>query len=262
MEYKNLLLEKKGGILTVTLNRPKELNALTYEADMEIIDLFESLADDDDVRVVVLTGAGKAFCVGADVSVLDSIGKGSLDEVRRNLDKIIRMALIFQTIEKPIIAAVNGYALGQGLNIAIACDLRIAADNAILGEEFINMAIFPDLGGAYTLQQLLGPAKAKELQYTGERITAQEAERIGLVNKVVPADILMDEVYKLAELLASKSPLAMAVSKRTFHMALRGGLEHTLKFESSIQPVCLSSEDHQEAVNAFVEKRKPVFKGR
>ena len=138
MEYKNLLLEKKEDILTITFNRPKQLNALTLEADEELIDLFESLADQDDVRVVILTGAGKAFCVGADMSFLDVIGEGSLEEVRSKLHKIIRMALIFQTLEKPIIAAINGYALGEGLNIALACDLRIASDDAILGEEFIG----------------------------------------------------------------------------------------------------------------------------
>ena len=262
MEYKNLLLEKKGGILTITLNRPKQLNALTLEADEELIDLFESLAEQHDVRVVIITGAGKAFCVGADMSFLDIVGEGSLEEVRFKLHKIIRIALIFQTLEKPIIAAINGYALGQGLNIAVACDMRIASDTAILGEEFINMALFPDLGGAYLMQQLLGPAKAKEMTFTGERISAQEAEKIGLVNKVVSADSLMDEVYKLATTLASKSPLAMAVSKRTFNLALMGALENTINFEASLQSILASSQDHKEAVRAFIEKRKPVFKGK
>lgn len=262
MEYKNLSLEKKGGILTITFNRPKQMNALTQEANEELIDLFESLAEQNDVRVVILTGAGKAFCVGADMSLLDTIGKGSLEEVRFRVHKVVRMALIFQRLEKPIIAAINGYTLGQGLNIAIACDLRIASDNAIFGEEFINMALFPDLGGAYLMQQLLGPAKAKEMTFTGERISAQEAEKIGLVNKVVPADSLMDEVYKLATTLASKSPLAMALSKRTFNLALRGALENTINFEPSLQSILLSSQDHKEAVNAWIEKRKPVFTGK
>lgn len=260
--HKNLLLEKKNGILTVTINRPEKLNALTWEGFMEIIDLFESLPGQDDVRVIILTGAGKAFCVGADMSVLEFVGKGTLDEIRASLDKIIKIALIFQTLEKPIIAAINGYALGAGLNMTLACDMRIAADSAILGEEFINQAIFPDLGGAYLLPQIVGPGKARELQYTGARISAQEAEKIGLVDRVVAADKLMDEVHKLAELLVSKSPLAMAISKRTFHLATQGALEHTLKFESSIQSICLSSKDHEEAVKAFLEKRKPVFTGK
>ena len=128
--------------------------------------------------------------------------------------------------------------------------------------QFINMALFPDLGGAYLLQQLLGPATAKEMTFTGERISAQAAEKIGLINKVVPADKLMDEVYKLATILASKSPLAMAVSKRAFNLALRGALENTINFEASLQSILVSSEDHKEAVKAWLEKRKPVFKGK
>jgi len=262
MEYKNILVDKKDSILTITLNRPKQMNAMTVEADEEIIELFRDLEDQNDVRVVILTGAGKAFCVGADMSFLDVLGEGSLDEVRGRLQKVINMSLVFQKLEKPIIAAINGYALGQGLNMAIACDFRIASDKAILGEEFINMALFPDLGGAYLMQQLLGPAKAKEMTFTGNRLNAQEAEKIGLVNKVVPAGKLMDEVYEMAETLASKSPLAMAVSKRAFNLALRGALENTINFEASLQSMLAASEDHKEAVNAFLEKRKPVFKGK
>jgi 2-(1,2-epoxy-1,2-dihydrophenyl)acetyl-CoA isomerase len=262
VNYKNLLIEKREGILTVTFNRPKQLNALTQEANDEIIDLFESIADQNDVRVVILTGAGKAFCAGADMSLLDIIGEGSPDEVRAKLDRIIRMALIFQKLEKPIIAAINGYALGQGLNLAVACDIRIASDTAILGEEFINMVLFPDLGGAYLLQQLLGPAKAKEMTFTGDRISAREAENIGLVNRVVPAASLMDETYALARNLASKSPLAMAISKRVFHIALMGAIENTFNFEASLQSMLAASRDHKEAVAAFIEKRKPVFTGK
>jgi len=262
MEYKNILVDKKDSILTITLNRPKQMNAMTVEADEEIIELFRDLENQNDVRVVILTGAGKAFCVGADMSFLDVLGEGSLDEVRGRLQKVINMSLVFQKLEKPIIAAINGYALGQGLNMAIACDFRIASDKAILGEEFINMALFPDLGGAYLMQQLLGPAKAKEMTFTGNRLNAQEAEKIGLVNKVVPAGKLMDEVYEMAETLASKSPLAMAVSKRAFNLALRGALENTINFEASLQSMLAASEDHKEAVNAFLEKRKPVFKGK
>ena len=262
MEYKNLLVDKKGGILTITLNRPKQMNAMTVEADEEIIELFRDLEDQKDVRVVILTGAGKAFCVGADMSFLDVLGEGSIDEVRGRLQKVINMSLVFNKLEKPIIAAINGYALGQGLNMAMACDLRIASDKAVLGEEFINMALFPDLGGAFLMQHILGPAKAKEMTFTGQRITAKEAEQIGLVNKVVPADSLMDETYKVAETLASKSPLAMAVSKRAFNLALRGALENTINFEASLQSMLAASEDHKEAVSAFLEKRKPVFKGK
>ena len=262
MEYKNILVDEKDHILTVTLNRPKQMNAMTVEADEEIIELFQGLEDQNDVRAVILTGAGKAFCTGADMSFLDVLGEGSLDEVRGSLQKVINMALIFNKLEKPIIAAINGYALGQGLNMALACDLRIASDNAVLGEEFINMALFPDLGGAFTMQHILGPAKAKEMTFTGNRINAQEAEKIGLVNNVVPADSLMDEAYKLAETLASKSPLAMAVSKRAFNLALRGALENTINFEASLQSTLAASYDHKEAVSAFLEKRKPVFKGK
>ena len=265
MEYKNILVDKKDSILTITLNRPEKLNAMSIEADEEIIELFRDLEDQNDVRAVILTGAGRAFCAGVDLTDMDLLnlfGELSLDEIRRGLQKIINMALVFQKLEKPIIAAINGYALGQGLNMAIACDLIIASDKAILGEEFVNMGMFPDLGGVYLLQQLLGPAKAKELSFTGNRISAQEAEKIGLVNKVVPAAKLMDEAYKLAETLASKSPLAMAVSKRAFNLALRGALENTINFEASLQSILATSDDATEAISAFIEKRKPVFKGK
>jgi enoyl-CoA hydratase len=260
MAYEDLLLSEDGEILTVTLSREKQLNALSHNTLLELARVFENECARKEIRVVILTGAGRAFCAGGDISLLDSLGDAAPVECRQNIRRYVETARLIQCLPKPVIAAIHGYALGAGLNLAMCCDIRIAAEGTTLGEEFINMAMIPDLGGAFLMPQLIGTARAKELTFTGRRIDAREAERIGLVNRVVPRNQLMEEAVGMAKTLASKSPIALELSKKAFLWACSGDLHHTLDFEPELQTTAVHSADHKEAVRAFLEKRKPIFK--
>jgi len=259
-DIKDLLIEKKDGIAKVTLNRPEVLNAFSIEMREGLGILFENFAQDETVRVVIITGAGKAFCAGGDIK-----GWGDLkDENRRNL--IIGLAhkavKAITALEKPVIAMVNGDAVGAGCNLALACDMIIAAETARFGEVFVRLGLGPDWGGAYFLPRLIGLAKAKELLFMGKIISAAEAERIGLINQVVPAEQLEDTVMKLAKQLAQSATKAIGMMKIFLHKAWQMDLATALEYEAFVQSECIRTEDHQEAVKAFLEKKKPVFKGR
>jgi 2-(1,2-epoxy-1,2-dihydrophenyl)acetyl-CoA isomerase len=208
--------------------------------------------DDPEIRSIVFTGAGRGFCSGSDVSEFAS--------------KVLPEALIspydFIDIPKPIIAAVNGVAVGFGMNVTINCDIIIASEEASFGEFFIRMGLVPDMNGSLWLPLMLGPHKAKELIFTGERISAQEALRIGLVNKMVPADQLMDTAMELANELAERPPLAIQMSKKLLHEGFRKIFDEMLQKEVQYQAKMYTTKDHMEAVMAFLQKRKPVFKGK
>ena len=260
MELKNVIYEKSEGIAIITINRPDALNALNAETIDEILQCLEDIAKDDNVRAVILTGAGpKAFCAGADIKAMK--GMTALDA--RKLSQMgYKLCKAIENLEKPVIAAINGYALGGGLEVAMACDLRIASEKARMGQTEINIGLIPGWGGTQRLPRLVGKTLAKEMVFTGKMIDAQTAYQRGLVNKVVPPEQLMDAAKEMAKELASKAPVALKLSKMLINYGLETDLDTALVLEREAFGVVASTEDLQEGVSAFLEKRKPVFKGK
>jgi enoyl-CoA hydratase len=259
-QLKNLLLERDGPVATVTINRPAVLNAMSLETLDELHRAIEALGKDDAVRVIVITGAGeKAFVAGADINELARQSPTS------GREHAIRGQQVFDRIErlgKPVIAALNGYTLGGGCELAMACTLRVAADTAKLGQPEINLGLIPGYGGSQRLARLVGAGRALELMLTGQQITAQEAHRLGLVNRVVPAAELKDEVRALAALLASKPPIAMRYIIDAVNEGLQMSLAEGLRFEATLFGLVASTEDMREGTRAFLGKRKAEFKGK
>jgi enoyl-CoA hydratase len=252
-------LERDGGVATVTVNRPDALNALDLEHAQALHDYLGELASDGDVRVVVLTGAGeKAFIAGADIKYMQSLG---VLEARRWGDLGHACGRLLETMPKPTIAAINGYALGGGLELALACDLRLAASTAKVGQPEIDLGILPGWGGSIRLARTTTLGFAKALIFTGRTIDAAEALEHGLVNAVYePADLL-PKTRDLAEGLAAKSPLALAYAKEATSLALQGDHRANLEIEARLFAMMFSSEDQKEGMAAFVEKREPRFGG-
>jgi len=260
MEFKYIIYEKNEGVATITLNRPEALNAFSKDVVEEVLHALEDVKTDESVRVVVLTGAGeKAFSAGADIKAM--VGMTAL-KAREMSFMGERLCVGLENLEKPVIAAINGYALGGGLEVAMSCDLRIASENAKMGQTEINIGLIPGWGGTQRLTRLVGMTKAKELVFTGRIIDAKTAEQIGIVNMVVPADKFREAVSQFAQDLASKAPVALKVAKALINKGSDIGLESALALEREGFGVVGSSEDLKEGVSAFTEKRKPVFKGR
>ena len=263
MEYEGLKLEKSDGIAILTLNRPKKLNAITVEMGaIGLYGLFREIQENDDIRVLIITGAGRGFCAGADVNTLATITQLSSNLRRQEkLQAIGAFALQLYDLNKPVIAAINGVAAGAGVSIALLSDIRIASENARFGMVFVDRGLIPDCGATFLMPRLLGAGKSFELMYTGDLIDATEAARIGLVDKVVPHDKLMDEAMALAKRLAKAPPLALAQIRRAVHSGLLNNLEQQLFFETYAQNFLFGTEDFREGVNSFLEKREPQFKG-
>lgn len=261
MDYKNLILKKEDRIATITLNRPEKLNALNGEATDEIVQASREVGQDNEVRAVIITGAGRAFCTGADLSSPD-FKMSSAAASWKFLQKATQVVMGIRNIPKPVIAAVNGAAVGGGCGIALACDIVIASDKARFGEVQVLRGAHPDFGAIYFLPRLVGIAKASELLLTGRMIDANEADRIGLVSRVVPADRLENVTRELAMTLAKGSPLAISMTKASIHQALTMDLPTALECEAKAQSILFMTEDWNEAMAAFVEKREPVFKGK
>jgi len=260
MEFKFIIYEKSEGIATITLNRPEALNAFSKEVAEEVLQALEDIRNDENVRVVVLTGAGeKAFSTGADIKAMKGMNALKARELSVMGGKLCSA---FENLEKPVIAAINGYALGGGLEVAMACDLRIASENARVGQTEINMGLIPGWGGTQRLTRLVGITKAKELVLTGKMIDAKTAEQLGIVNMVVPADKFKETVRQFAAELASKAPVALKVAKALINKGSEISLDAALALEREGFGVVGSTEDLQEGVSAFMEKRKPVFKGK
>lgn len=253
MAFKNIILEKKDHVATVTMNRPDALNALNMETRMEFLNAIEQIRDDDDVRVVVITGAGRAFVAGSDIKELK-------DTTMLQARKIPRLGEVVASLEKPVIAQVNGFALGGGCEIAIACDIIIASEEAKFGQPEVNLGVIPGGGGTQRLPSVVGPQKAKELIFTGDLIDAKEAERIGLVNKVVPANQLEATVKEIAEKISSKSPVAIRLAKAAINRGMQTNLETGLAYEKELYGLSQTTEDKAEGIAAFLGKRKPTFK--
>jgi 2-(1,2-epoxy-1,2-dihydrophenyl)acetyl-CoA isomerase len=260
MNYEHIILEKKEGVATLTLNRPEKLNALNRKMTEELENAMAEISKDKDMRVLVITGAGRAFCSGADVS--DMSPEASTAEARHWVHMANKIILALTDLEKPVIAKVNGYAVGIGCSLALSADIIIAAENAQLGVIFSRIGLIPDGGSLFHLPRLVGPAKAKELIFTAKMVDAKEAERIGLINKAVPADELDNEVNTLAKQLAEGPTLAYGMAKKIINKGLNMDLSSVLEFEAFGQTLAGTTEDAREGVTAFLEKRKPEFKGR
>ena len=260
MSYNNLLYDKEDGIGIVTINRPESLNALNGEVCTELYKIFQEIEDDQDVRVIILTGSGeRAFVAGADIAEMQprsSLEISSfIDTGRKTFDRIY-------TLSKPVIAAINGFALGGGCELAMCCDLRIASENAKFGQPEINLGVIPGVGGTQRLTRLIGMTRAKELIYTGEIIDANTAFTMGLVNKVVPPDSLMTEAKELARKMLSKSSIALSLAKKAINSGADMSLSSGLDLEAQCFARCFATEDQKEGMRAFLEKRKPKFKNR
>ena len=263
MKYQDLILEKEDGIATLTLNRPDKLNAISMTMRDELPKVIDEVRGDDDVRVLVVTGAGRGFCSGADVTGQAARLAGEkVGESRRSILAPVGIwGVSLAELEKPTIAAVNGVTAGAGLSFALLCDIRIAAESARFSAAWVRRGLIADVGATYFLPRILGVEKALEFMYTGDIIDAREAERIGLVSRVVPNDDLMRVTKELATKIAKGPPIAIELMKRAVYRDILSGLGAKLDFESYAQNICRQSEDHQEGVTSFLEKREAHFKG-
>jgi 2-(1,2-epoxy-1,2-dihydrophenyl)acetyl-CoA isomerase len=264
MSYETMDFVKEDGVGVLTLNRPDKLNAVSPAMWFELTRAMTEAQTDDEIRVLVLTGAGRGFCAGADVaeSLTLAISGDAPPRTRSQLKEPVGITgLRLARLWKPTIAAVNGVAAGMGFSFALACDIRIASENARFTNAFVRMGLIPDNGMTYFLSRLIGVARALELMYTCESVDAREAERIGLVNRVVPADDLMKVTMDLAKKIAEGSPMAVELTKQTTMSSFNCSLEQLIEIETFAQKVCLDTEDFKEGVAAFIEKRPPVFKG-
>lgn len=262
MSYETILFEKKGPMAKITLNRPQALNAMNDVMFREIGQALENSEEDNNIRVVVITGSGRAFCSGVDLKF--SREKLTTQQDRENFYRLgnrVKMRRI-EEMSKPVIAAVNGFALAGGFEIVLACDLAIAAEDAQMGDQHMNYGLFGAGGSPFRLPLLVGIRKAKELIFTGKWISGKEAESIGLVNRAVPADQLESAVDELVAQLADKSPVAMRISKAYINRTAFVDADSRLELLIMSALVLGASEDSQEGMRAFAEKRKPVYKGR
>jgi len=258
-EYNNLLVEKSEGIAVVTVNRPKALNALNSETLRELIDAFGKLDRDDEVQAVILTGAGeKAFVAGADISEMRDLGM--VDSRPLILLGETCMNTI-EDMEKPVIAAVNGYALGGGNELAMACDIRVASTKAAFGQPEVNLGIIPFFGGTQRLSRLIGKGRAKYYCMTAEFIKADEAYRIGLADRLAEPEALMDECRKIAKTIMSKAPVSIKLCKQAINNGLNTDLKTGIAFEGQCVGLCFATQDQTEGMTAFLEKRQADFKG-
>ena len=268
MPYETVLTEKEDGVLILTFNRPEKLNSLEARLLREAAGALQEANHDDEVQVAVITGAGRAFCSGADLTAPVSGIEYNQPDINRNirLQPYVSFGWLMEQIEgfgKPVIAAVNGIASGAGLAIAAACDIRIASEDARFSSIFVKRGLVPDCGTTYYVPRLVGISKALELMWSGDFVDAREAERIGLVNRVVPADTLMTEAREYARRLARGPSVAIELIKRLTYDSLRAStLTVQLGNESDATNLCRQTEDFQEGIKAFLEKREPRFKGR
>jgi enoyl-CoA hydratase len=257
--YETLVLEKREGVAIITINRPEKRNALNIKTREEGAALLDELRNDTSVGVVVFTGAGeKAFIAGADIA--EFAGRTSITQ--RDVMTSRSLFTAIDTFPKPVIAMINGFCLGGGCELALACDIRIASENAVFGQPEINLGIIPGGGGTQRLTRLVGEGKAMEMILTGEFIDAKTAYSIGLVNHVVPLDQLQAKTMEIAQRISKKSPIALQLAKEAVKLASRSNLDEGLRREVDLFALCFSTEDKDEGVSAFLEKRDPAFKGR
>jgi len=259
-DWQNLIFENQDGIGLVTINRPKALNALNLETMNELDRLCDMLAKDKSVKVVIITGAGdKAFVAGADITYMQPMTAAEGREWAKFGQAVMNK---IENLPQPVIAAVNGFALGGGCELAMACDIRIAADKAKFGQPEVSLGIPPGFGGTQRLARLVGKGRAKELLYTGDMIDAAEALRIGLVNKVTAAEELLSAARAMAEKIMSRSPAGVRMCKAAVNEGLDADLETAVAYEAEVFGLCFATADQKEGMAAFIEKRKANFTGK
>jgi len=269
VHYDTIIYHKEERIALITLNRPQTLNAWNLQMGVEAVEAIGDAGRDDNIRVLILTGAGRGFSSGLDVDLLLQIVEGRLEGASRlisgfrQIPSIVSAAYALREMTKPVIAAINGIAAGGGFGLALACDLRIASDQARFSQIFVERALIPDTGSTYFLPKIVGVAKALELALTADIIDAHEAQRLGLVNRVVPHGELMAAATELARKIAAGPPLAVALTKRAMHKgAVETSVGCQLDYELSLNSLCVTTEDFKEGVRSFLEKRAPEFTGR
>jgi 2-(1,2-epoxy-1,2-dihydrophenyl)acetyl-CoA isomerase len=256
----HILYEKVNGVGKITLNRPKAFNSFNREMAFEVQNALDDCANDETIRAIYLTGSGKAFCAGQDLKEVTNpeLNPGFKKILEEHYNPIITR---LRNIEKPIVAAVNGVAAGAGANIALACDIVVAHEKVKFIQAFSAIGLVPDSGGTFFLPRLVGFQKALALAMLGDRVGAEEAERIGMIYKVLPMENFADDSWKIAEKLAEMPTHGLALTKRLFNQSLTNDLETQLNLEGKLQIEASETDDYSEGVNAFLEKRKPVFKG-
>lgn len=261
MNFKNILYEKKQGIAKVSINRPKVRNALNTEARRELKEALRNAESDEDVKVIVIAGVGGVFCAGADINEFVEMSRRQAEEWA-NTYGTATIGKIIAEMGKVVIAAVDGFCLGGGCELALACDIVIATDQARFGQTEIRVGLFPGGGGTQLMTKIIGIKKTKELIFTGNIIGADEAMRLGLVNRVVSVDKLDEEVDKFVKRIIDKSPIMLKLAKKSINRALEVGLTIGLGYERAQWLSGWDTDDRLEGLKAFLEKRKPVFKGR
>jgi len=259
-ELSTMILDKKERVAIVTLNTPDRLNAMSPQQLLDLNEVFSEIKNDKEIRAAIITGSGRAFLAGGDVEndikPLAKMSPSAFNAYMQQADVLYRR---MWDMEQPVIAAINGFAVGAGLDLAMSCDIRIASEEAKFGQFFVRMGLVPE-AGAYLMPRLIGLGRAKLLSLTGDTIDGKEAERIGLVQKVVSADQLMPTAWELAVKFA-KGPRSIALIKKQLNEAMKMSFDTALDYAIRLQYQCVHTEDHKEAVNAFLEKRAPVFKG-
>ncbi len=264
MAYETLLYKVGDQVATITLNRPSKLNAYTPRMGEELVAAMQQADHDPEARVIVLTGAGRAFCAGADISIfaadLEARKSPGHGPVRDEHEVIFTYPTLMRGLSKPTIAAINGFALGVGCTMTLPCDIRIASEQAEIGIIFARVGLIPEIGSTYLLPRLIGAARAAEMMLTGKRFKAHECLAMGLVSHVVPADKLMAKARELADDILQCSPTSLTYTRRALHQGIDGTLETAIQFELAALEQCRSSPEHAEYVSAFMEKRKPNFR--
>lgn len=261
MNYETIIFKKEDGIATITLNRPDRLNAITIQMAEELLDVIDDCHRDADVRAVVISGAGRAFCSGADIKS-DASTASPPEHIAKITEILHRLILEIRNLKKPVIASIRGHASGAGFSLVMACDLAIASENAKFNLAFVKIGLVPDLGATYFLPRLAGAKKSNELFFTGDFIDAKEAENIGIVNKVVSDEDLERETMKLAARLAKGPTLAIGRTKALINEGFTNTLKTQMENERQNQIMSAGTEDYAEGVSAFLEKREPKFKGK
>ncbi|WPC44708.1 short-chain-enoyl-CoA hydratase [Clostridium sp. JS66] len=256
MEYKNVKLEKKSHIGILTINRSKALNALNTEVLTEIDQCIDEANNDENVYVIIVTGEGKAFVAGADIAEMKD---KTPEQARKFAELGLAVFRKIELLEKPVIAAVNGFALGGGCELSMSCDIRIASEKAKFGQPEVGLGIIPGFAGTQRLSRLVGPGKAKELIYTADMIKAEEAEKIGLVNKVVASEELMNEAKAMAEKIISNAQAAIRYAKIAINKGFETDIDTGMTIENNLFSLCFATEDQKEGMGAFLEKRNPIF---
>lgn len=260
MSYETIIFEKDQNVATITLNRPDKLNAWNGKMQEEMDKAINDVIGDNNIRALIIAGAGRGFCAGLDVSAMAELAKLGL---KGGVEKSVAwIAPQLRNMDKPVIAAVHGMCMGLGVTVALACDIRIASDDAKFSMAFIKRGVVPDTGTTYFLPRTVGTGNACELIFTGDPIDAKEAERIGLVNRVVPQDKLMTAAKDLATRIAQNPPISVRLAKAAIYKGLDADLLSQVQYEIVANRIAMTTEDHKEAIASFMEKRAPQFKGR